>query len=154
MGNRLTPALILAAAGAILFCGTPVRAAADDAQCAKADFEAVVEQAAGSLRDLNGKNKPLFQEKLRNLKTKRGWSNDQFISEAAPLVRDDKISGYDQTTEELLSAISQMGQEGAAAAKPDCGLLLELRARMKVLVDTQSAKWAYMFEKIEAELWK
>jgi hypothetical protein len=47
-----------------------------------------------------------------------------------------------------------MGQEGAAAATPDCAILLELRARMKVLVDTQTSKWAYMFEKIETELWK
>ncbi len=30
----------------------------------------------------------------------------------------------------------------------------EFRARMKVLVDTQTARWAYMFEKIETELWK
>ena len=37
---------------------------------------------------------------------------------------------------------------------PDCALLLELRARMKALVDTQTAKWAYMFEKIETEMWK
>jgi hypothetical protein len=153
MGKRLAPILSFVTV-AVLYALGVSRAAADDAPCAKADFEAVVEQAAGSLRDLNVKNKPLFQEKLRNLKTKRGWNNDQFITEAAPLVRDDKITGYDQTTEELLSAISQMGQEGAAAAKPDCALLLELRARMKVLVDTQSAKWAYMFEKIDTELWK
>jgi hypothetical protein len=153
MGKRLAPILSFAAVAAFVAAGA-LRAAADDAQCAKTDFESVVEQAAGSLRDLNTKNKPLFQEKLRNLKTKRGWSNDQFMTEAAPLVRDDRITGYDQTTEELLSAISQMGQEGAAAAKPDCALLLELRARMKVLVDTQTAKWAYMFEKIDTELWK
>ena len=91
---------------------------------------------------------------MRNLKDKRGWSHEQFLTEAAPLVRDDKIAVFDQSTEELLSAISTMGQEGAAAQTPDCALLLELRARMKVLVDTQTAKWSYMFEKIETELWK
>lgn len=153
MGKCLASILSFVAVAVLVAFGVS-RAAAGDGQCAKTDFEAVVEQAAGSLRDLNVKNKPMFQEKLRNLKTKRGWTNDQFMTEAAPLVRDDKITGYDQTTEELLSAISQMGQEGAAAAKPDCALLLELRARMKVLVDTQSAKWAYMFEKIDTELWK
>ena len=59
---------------------------------------------------------------------------------------------FDQTTDELLSAIASMGQEGATAATPDCAVLLELRARMKVLVETQTAKWSYMFQKIDAEL--
>lgn len=122
------------------------------AACSKTDFEAVVEDAAGALRDLNQKNKPTFQEKLRTLKDKRGWTHDQFMKEGAPFVRDDKIAVYDQSTDELLSAISSLGQEGASAKSPDCALLLELRARMKLLVDTQTAKWVYMFEKIGGEL--
>lgn len=124
------------------------------ASCARADFEQVVEQAAGALRDLNFKNKPLFQEKLRSLKGKRGWSHDQFMKEAAPFVRDEKTEAFDVSTNELLSAIGTMGQEGANAKTPDCALLLELRARMTLLVDTQTSKWSYMFDKIEAELWK
>ena len=114
----------------------------------------MVEQAAGALRDLNSKNKPLFQEKLRGLKDKRGWTHEQFLTEAAPFVRDDKIEAFDSSTEGLLSSIASMGQEGASAKSPDCAVLLELRARMKVLVETQTARWAYMFEKIETELWK
>lgn len=134
-------------------------AVADDAtqppaNCAKADFEAVVEQAAGSLRDLNAKNKPAFQEKLRTLKDKRGWPHDVFLKEAAPFVRDEKIAELDQSTDELLTAISKLGDEGATAASPDCALLLELRARMTLLVETQTAKWTYMFGKIDTELWK
>ncbi len=124
------------------------------ANCAKAEFEAVVEQAAGSLRDLNAKNKPAFQEKLRSLKDKRGWPHDVFLKEAAPFVRDEKIAELDQSTDELLTAISKLGDEGATAASPDCALLLELRARMTLLVETQTAKWAYMFGKIDTELWK
>ena len=37
---------------------------------------------------------------------------------------------------------------------PDCTLLAELRAVMQSLLETQKAKWAYMFERIEAELRK
>ncbi|MEQ1669321.1 MAG: hypothetical protein ABL893_00545 [Hyphomicrobium sp.] len=147
-------ALARFAFAAALAAGLSPAALAETAQCAKADFEAVVEQAAGSLRDLNTKNKPLFQEKLRTLKDKRKWTHEQFISEAAPFVKDEKIEAFDTSTEELLSAIASMGQEGASAKTPDCALLLELRARMKVLVDTQTKRWAYMFEKIETELWK
>ncbi len=121
-------------------------------ECAKADFEAVVDEAAAALRDLNLKNKPVFQEKLRQLKDKRGWSHDQFLKEATPYVRDAKIAVFDQDSERLLSDISSQGQEGAEAKTPDCALLLELRARMKVLVQTQAAKWTYMFQKLDAAL--
>ena len=134
--------------------GPAAPAAPDDAakECAKADFEAVVDDAAAALRDLNLKNKPDFQEKLRQLKDKRGWSHDRFMTEAAPYVRDAKIAVFDQESEQLLNDISSLGQEGADAKTPDCALLHELRARMKVLVDTQQAKWTYMFEKLNAAL--
>lgn len=147
--TRLARVLLAAAA---LAASCQLAAAASD--CAKTEFEAVVEDAAGMLRELNAKNKPVFQDKLRQLKTKKSWTQDQFLQEAAPFVRDDKIATFDQTTEELLSAIAAMGQEGATAEKPDCTLLPELRARMTVLVETQSAKWRYMFDKIGAELAK
>jgi hypothetical protein len=112
----------------------------------------VVDEAAAALRDLNMKNKPVFQEKLRQLKDKRGWSHDQFLKEGTSFVRDDKIEVYDQDSERLLSDISSQGQEGAEAKTPDCALLTNLRGRMNVLVETQTAKWTYMFEKLDAAL--
>ena len=127
---------------------------AEPQACAKTEFEAVVEEAAGGLRELNARNKPSFQEKLTKLKDKRGWDHEKFLKEAAPFVRDDKIADFDQKSDELLSAISTMGEEGATAKAPDCALLLELRARMKLLVQTQTEKWTYMSDKIDAELWK
>ena len=139
--------LVVCAAGAHAQATPPVAEA-----CAKAEFEAVVDEAAAALRDLNMKNKPAFQEKLRELKDKRGWSHDVFLKEAAPYVRDPKIAVFDQDSERLLSDISSLGQEGADAKTPDCTLLVELRARMKVLVDTQTAKWTYMFEKLDTAL--
>lgn len=125
-----------------------------EATCQKEDFEAVVEATASSLRDLNSNNRPEFQEKLRELKLKRSWTQNEFMEKAAPFVRDDKTAVYDKSTDELLSAISSMGREGANAETPDCAMLLELRARMKMLVDTQTAKWEYMFDKLNTELAK
>jgi hypothetical protein len=133
-------------------CCASARAEETPLGCAKEDFEQVVEEAAGSLRDLNAKNRPLFQEKLRLLKDKRHWSHDEFMQKAKPFVQDDKTVNYDQTTDELLSAIASMGQAGAAADHPDCARMVELRQRMKLLVDTQTAKWVYMFQKLDAEL--
>jgi hypothetical protein len=134
----------LAAAGAV--------AAGDAASCSKAEFEAVVDDAAAALRDLNNKHRPEFQEKLRQLKDKRGWSNDQFLKEAAPFVKDEEIEVFDSKSNELLAKISTMGQEGSAAKAPDCAMLSDLKAQMAVLVETQTAKWAYMFTKLDKEL--
>ena len=143
--------VIIALMLACVLAAMPKAALAD---CAKADFEAVVDEAAGALRDLNAANKPRFQEKLRLLKDKRRWAHEQFIREAAPFVADDKINAYDQQSNDLLEKIAMGGEAGAAAAKPDCAVLDKLRASMKTLVDTQTAKWTYMTAKIDAELAK
>lgn len=122
--------------------------------CARGDFEAVVDEAAGSLRELNQINKPNFQDKLRQLKDKRGWSHEQFLSAAAPFVQDDKISEWDQRSADLLNKITAMGQEGSASKAPDCAMLKELHGHMQALVEAQQAKWTYMFGKIDRELSK
>lgn len=127
-------------------------AAPASAACSRSDFEAVVDEAAGSLRDMNAANKPKFQEKLRLLKDKRGWTQEQFLHEAAPLVADDKINTFDLQSTALLEKIASGGETGAAAAKPDCAMLDTLRASMKTLVETQAEKWTYMTTKIDAEL--
>lgn len=120
--------------------------------CERDEFETVVEVSATALHELNMRNKPLFQERLRRLKQQRGWSHDVFLKEAAPFVRDETIIVFDRTSEDLLKTISRMGQEGAALSTLDCSRLIELRARMRLLVETQKSKWTYMFEKIDAAL--
>lgn len=122
--------------------------------CARTDFEAVVDEAAAALRDLNQQNRPVFQERLRELKDKRGWSHDEFLAAAVPFVKDDKIEVYDETSNQLLDEIATMGQEGAEAATPDCARLEDLRERMARLVEAQTAKWNYMFAKLQDELKK
>lgn len=120
--------------------------------CTRADFEAAVGEAAQALRDLNQTNKPAFQGKLRQLKAKRGWSHDQFLTEAAPIVQDQRIAGYDEQSASFLARIEQLGAEGTSAASPDCSRLDEVRQALVKLVEVQKAKWAYMFERVGAEL--
>jgi hypothetical protein len=127
---------------------------AQPTKCSKADFESVVDEAGDALRALAQQNTPPFQAKLRQLKTKRGWSDEQFLAEAEPLVRDETIALFDRKSDELVSRITSAGQSGAGVEAPDCALLTSLRASMATLVETQKAKWAYMFDKIENELRK
>lgn len=148
-GPLTTAALVLTA---VAVAAGAHAAFAQATACSKADFQSAVDTAAGALRDLTQKNTPAFQGKLRGLKDKRGWSHEQFLKEAAPFVLDDKIGDYDTKSEDLLNNIVAMGQEGAMAAKPDCTLLDKLKGIMQGLVETQQAKWKYMFDKLDAEL--
>lgn len=133
---------------------TGATAAAADT-CNRAEFEAVVAKASETLRDLTAEKKPVFQDKLRGLMEKRGWTYDQFVKQAAPLVADDKVGAYDQASADLLSKINRMGEAGTAEASagsaPDCKLLNDLRTTMSALVATQTEKWAYLFAKLDAE---
>jgi hypothetical protein len=129
-------------------------ALAQAASCAKADFEAVVNAAGAALRDLAQQNTPVFQGKLRQLKDKRNWSNDEFLKQAEPLVRDEKIAGFDKRSEELVARITGGGSRGEETATPDCALLTGLQADLKLLVETQQAKWTHMLVRIDQELGK
>lgn len=151
---------VLAAACALLLACAPVAVRAQDAaqSCTKAQFEAVVDEAAEALRNLNQEKKPEFEDRLRQLKEKRGWSHEEFLKAAAPFVKDDAIDVFDTKSNELLEKLSSAGDSATAtkspAKSPNCATLLELREQMKVLVETQNAKWAYMFGKLDAELQK
>lgn len=129
--------------------GTAPAAKAEN--CAREDFTKVVGEAADALKALNDDNARLFQAKLRELKAKRGWSHDQFMKEAAPLVRDERIAAFDEETNAILTSINSIGG-GGEAQTPDCKLLAELRSQMTQLVKITQAKWTYMFGKISMAL--
>jgi hypothetical protein len=70
-------------------------------------------------------------------------------------VRDETIAGYDRKSEELVARITGGSQtETEPAAAPDCALLTGLQADLKLLVETQQAKWTHMFARIDQELAK
>ena len=127
-------------------------ARAETETCTRVEFESVVDEAAAALRSMNGKNTPLFQEKLRSLKEQRGWTHDQFLAAAVPFVKDDAITVYDQKIDEFLNKINSMGEVGSTASTPDCKLLSNLRSHMNSLVEAMQGKWDYMFKKINQEL--
>jgi hypothetical protein len=123
-----------------------------DPGCTRDAFEQAVGQSAAALRDLTGKNRPVFQTRLRELKDKRGWDHDQFLKLAAPIVQDDRTEAFDKESAALLDEIQRMGAEGSAAPTPDCLALARLKGNMDALVASQKGKWAYLIEKVEREL--
>lgn len=138
--------------GGLALAGLATPSVAQD--CAKSAFEEVVGAAANTLRDLNQKNRPAFQTRLRELRDKRNWTPDQFLKEAAPLVQDDKIAEFDLRSQEFLERIQSMGAGAPASEELRCKALAEVRGYMQSLVEVQTAKWAYMFGRLEQEFSK
>jgi hypothetical protein len=138
----------------LALAGAGQTALSQGAACAKADFEAVVNAAGAALRDLAQQNLPALQGKLRELKDKRSWSNDEFQKQADPVVRDETIAGYDKKSEELVARITGGGGASEAGPAPDCALLTGLQDDLKLLVQTQQAKWTHMLAKVQQELAK
>ncbi len=143
-------ALLAAWLAALLGCAATGPLYAQD--CPKAEFEAVVEAAAAALRELNQKNKPLYQARLRELREKRNWTQDQFFREAAPLVQDEKIAEFDQRSQAFLERMQSMGAAVPASGGQTCKALAEVRGYMNSLVEVQTAKWTYMFERLDEQL--
>ena len=148
-GGLIGAAILAMAAGKSLAQSAPA-----PQSCPRAEFEAVVDDAAEALRNLTQKNSPAFQAKLRQLKDKRGWSHEQFLAGGARFVRDDKIAEFDDKSDGLLARINGAGNEAGGTSASDCRRLADLRANMGALVEIQNAKWAYMFGNIDAELAK
>lgn len=136
-------------AAVFLAVGAATNAAAQT--CTREDFTKVVGEAADALKALNDDNARAFQSKLRELKTKRGWTHEQFMKEAAPLVRDERIAAYDEETNAILTSINNLS-EAPEPQKPDCKLLGDLKAQMAQLVKITQAKWTYMFGKLAMAL--
>ncbi len=150
----LARAAIAPLAGLLAIAVTESVRAQGAATCARADFEAVVDDAGELLRQLTQKNSPQFQGKLRALKEKRGWSNEQFMAEGARFVRDDKIAALEDKSYSLLAKINGAGGEAGNTGAVDCKRLDGLKSDLAALVAIQQEKWTYMFTNIEAELAK
>lgn len=150
---------------ALIFALPFASGAAFAENCDQAAFSAVVDEARTQLQALNTKNKTEFHQKLDALREKRGWSKDDFVKNARPLVQDSEISSYDARHEALLARVSQIGQADqpvaslasiapAAEPAPDkrCVMLDELRSLMGRVIENTRAKWAYMHDKTDAAL--
>ena len=134
--------------------------------CDQAAFSAVVSEVRGKLDALNTRNKQEFQQKLGKLREKHGWSKDDFVKNASPLVQDAEIASYDARHKVLLAKVSQIGladqsvaslagvapTTGLAASDRRCIMLDELRSVMGEVIENTRAKWVYMHGKTDAAL--
>lgn len=119
------------------------------ADCKADDFAAAVDKSGAALRAFNAEALPKLQEKLKQLKAKKGWDDADYEEKALASVRDDRTAKLDADAEDLIIKIDQLGRP-PESGPIDCSKLTELEAAGIELLAVMKAKSTYTLGKLDA----
>ncbi|MFA5951201.1 MAG: DUF1134 domain-containing protein [Hyphomicrobium sp.] len=128
-----------------------VSAAQADEVCTAESLAAAVDQAGAELRAFSAEAQPKLKQQLAALKEKKQWSDEGYEEKGLDLVRDDRITAFDEMAEELLTRIDTLGRPEAGAAVP-CTSMNEVKASASELLAVMRTKASYINERINREL--
>lgn len=132
---------------ALLLIGTP---RSGSAACAGKDFAAVVDKSGAALRAFNAEALPKLQEKLKQLKIKKGWNDADYKQKALYSVRDERTAKLDAEAEDLILKIDALGGPTKGAA--DCAKLTQLETAGTELLAVMKAKSDHTLGKLDAAI--
>jgi hypothetical protein len=118
------------------------------ATCTNEDFAAAVDKSGAALRTFNASAMPQLQEKVNELKERRGWTDDEKALES---IRDPHMAKLDAEAEDLIVKIDMLGRP-PEDGPPDCSKLTELEAAGLELLAVMKAKSDYTLGKLDAQL--
>ena len=128
-------ALVLAHSGALA------------ATCTADDFAAAVDKSGAQLRAFNSEALPKLQDKLKQLKEKKGWDEEKALDS----VRDDRTAKLDAEAEDLIVKIDTLGRPPEKGA-PDCSKLAELEAAGIELLAVMKAKSTNTLARLDTQI--
>lgn len=128
-----------------------VQGAAYAAACTADDFAVAVDKSGAALRAFNGEALPKLQDKLKQLKDKKGWTDADYEEKALGSVRDERTSKLDADAEDLILKIDTLGRP-PEKGPPDCSKLAELQAAGLELLAVMKAKSTYTLSNLDAAI--
>ena len=117
------------------------------ATCTADHFAAAVDKSGAQLRAFNSEALPKLQDKLKQLKEKKGWDEEKALDSA----RDDRTGKLDAEAEDLIVKIDTLGRPPEKGA-PDCSKLAELEAAGIELLAVMKAKSTYTLAKLDTQI--
>jgi len=117
--------------------------------CTRADIGDGVDHVGGLLRKINADTFPAIQEKMRQLKELKGWSESDYQEQAATLLQDARTEQLDSQSNDLLMRIDSIGSEKLDGADV-CARLDELEAATTELGVVMRAKATYALTRLDA----
>jgi hypothetical protein len=137
----------LAAALASLWFAAVLPAAAQN--CTADQLALAVDQAGASLRKITAETQPRLEAKLKDVKASRGWTGADGDEQAYAAITDSRGAELDQTVNELLARVDQLGQLSAGAV-PECGRITELEAAALELQAAVRARANHSLARLDA----
>jgi hypothetical protein len=117
------------------------------ATCTPEQFAAAVDKSGAQLRAFNSEALPKLQDKLKQLKDKKGWDEEKSLG----TVRDERTTKLDEDAENLILKIDTLGRP-PEKGQPDCSKLTELEAAGIELLAVMKAKSNYTLGKLDAAI--
>ena len=121
---------------------------AQQGQCDPAAFREAVAQASARITGLQKKNAPVFQAHLQKLRTRNNWREAEYVTKAAPFVKDETTTSLDTANQALLAKVRSFDAGRAATEPGRCAMLAELKSAMEKVVSNTTAKWEHMLDKV------
>lgn len=117
------------------------------ASCTSEQFAAAVDKSGAQLRAFNSEALPKLQDRLKQLKDKKGWDEEKSLGTA----RDERTAKLDEDAENLIVKIDTLGRP-PEKGEPDCSKLAELEAAGLELLAVMKAKSSYTLAKLDAAI--
>jgi hypothetical protein len=117
------------------------------ASCTPEQFAAAVDKSGAQLRAFNSEALPKLQDKLKQLKDKKGWDEEKSLDAA----RDERTEKLDEDAENLIVKIDTLGRP-PEKGDPDCSKLAELEAAGLELLAVMKAKSNYTLARLDAAI--
>jgi len=128
-----------------------VQQPAHAADCKAEDFAVAVDKSGAQLRAFNADALPKLQEKLKQLKDRKHWTDADYEEKAMASVRDERTAKLDADAEDLIVKIDQLGRP-PESGPIDCTKLTELEAAGIELLAVMKAKSTYTLSKLDATI--
>jgi len=119
--------------------------------CPASDFSREVDAAGEALRGFNASMAPELQQRLKQLKAAKGWSDQEAERLAQDYLFDARLAGLDRKANDLLTKLDDLGSLGEKGGA-DCAKLDDLKATGVELLAVMKAKSSYTLAKIDDEI--
>jgi len=119
--------------------------------CTRAQLGRVIDESDEALRKANQDASPRLMAKLRQLRDRKGWPEEDYEAKAYEYLEDEKVRALDDQAKLLLARVDELSEE-KVNAEPSCARIGDLQAAFSELKATVQAKSAYLIGKIDKEL--